>query len=314
MVAVGADKATHMKVTASLQLKGNSIMEPEKKVEAAQPAATPAPAAPAEAPKNVEAAEPQKPEAPQPAPAPAVAVEAVAQAAVQVERDRVGMIQGRLQRRVPGDRGEGHLRGLEQGTGQRGRACRLPRQAAHGRRERHDQEGELHDREKARGRAFAPRGDRRRHARQGNGRGDCRGRSERRGHAARRHPRRVHEARGHGAAPHLRQRRHQGRVLHGVAPRHPLERRQQEAHAGLRGAAHHRHEALHHRRPHRLQGEPALPPHRHRRPQARRRGRRDQGRRALRGVREEPARDLRPRSPRRTSSRPMPRSSASRAR
>ena len=40
VVAVGADKATHMKVTASLQLKGNSIMEPEKKVEAA--AAAPA--------------------------------------------------------------------------------------------------------------------------------------------------------------------------------------------------------------------------------------------------------------------------------
>lgn len=92
VVAVGADKATHMKVTASLQLKGNSIMEPEKKVEAAQPAATPAPAAPAEAPKNVEAAEPQKPEVPQPAPTPAVDVEAVAQAAVKAERDRVGMI------------------------------------------------------------------------------------------------------------------------------------------------------------------------------------------------------------------------------
>ena len=62
VVAVGADKATHMKVTASLQLKGNSIMEPEK------------------------------PEAPQPAPTPAVDVEAVAQAAVKAERDRVGMI------------------------------------------------------------------------------------------------------------------------------------------------------------------------------------------------------------------------------
>ncbi len=92
VVAVGADKATHMKVTASLQLKGNSIMEPEKKVEAAQPAATPAPAAPAEAPKNVEAAEPLKPEAPQPAQTPAVDVEAIAQAAVKAERDRVGMI------------------------------------------------------------------------------------------------------------------------------------------------------------------------------------------------------------------------------
>ena len=107
VVAVGADKATHMKVTASLQLKGNSIMEPEKKVEeyplaaghrvaaamgGAQPAATPAPAAPAEAPKNVEAAEPVKPEAPQPAQTPAVDVEAIAQAAVKAERDRVGMI------------------------------------------------------------------------------------------------------------------------------------------------------------------------------------------------------------------------------
>ena len=61
MVAVGADKATHMKVTASLKLKGNSIMEPEKKVEAANPAPA-APAAPAEAPKNIEAsAVPEKP-------------------------------------------------------------------------------------------------------------------------------------------------------------------------------------------------------------------------------------------------------------
>ena len=86
VVAVGADKATHMKVTASLQLKGNSIMEPEKKVEAA--AAAPAsPAKPAEAPKNVEAAA----TAAQPAAEP-VNVEAVAQAAVKAERDRVGMI------------------------------------------------------------------------------------------------------------------------------------------------------------------------------------------------------------------------------
>ena len=86
VVAVGADKATHMKVTASLQLKGNSIMEPEKKVEAA--AAAPAsPAKPAEAPKNIEAAA----TAAQPAAEP-VNVEAVAQAAVKAERDRVGMI------------------------------------------------------------------------------------------------------------------------------------------------------------------------------------------------------------------------------
>ena len=34
MVAVGADKATHMKVTAKLELKGNSIMEPQNKEEA----------------------------------------------------------------------------------------------------------------------------------------------------------------------------------------------------------------------------------------------------------------------------------------
>ena len=86
VVAVGADKATHMKVTASLQLKGNSIMEPEKKVEAA--AAAPAsPAKPAEAPKNIEAAAvPEKPVA-EP-----VNVEAVAQAAVKAERDRVCMV------------------------------------------------------------------------------------------------------------------------------------------------------------------------------------------------------------------------------
>ena len=92
VVAVGADKATHMKVTASLQLKGNSIMEPEVQNHEAQPkvtaAATPAaPAKPAEAPKNIEAAAvPEKPVA-EP-----VNVEAVAQAAVKAERDRVGMI------------------------------------------------------------------------------------------------------------------------------------------------------------------------------------------------------------------------------
>lgn len=86
VVAVGADKATHMKVTASLQLKDNSIMEPEKKVEAA--AAAPAsPAKPAEAPKNIEAAATVA----QPAAEP-VNVEAVAQAAVKAERDRVGMV------------------------------------------------------------------------------------------------------------------------------------------------------------------------------------------------------------------------------
>ena len=84
VVAVGADKATHMKVTASLKLKGNSIMEPEKKVEAANPAPA-APAAPAEAPKNIEAsAAPEKPAE--------ADVEAVALAAVKAERERVGMV------------------------------------------------------------------------------------------------------------------------------------------------------------------------------------------------------------------------------
>ncbi len=86
VVAVGADKATHMKVTASLQLKGNSIMEPEKKVEAAA-AAPVSPAKPAEAPKNIEAAATVA----QPAAEP-VNVEAVAQAAVKAERDRVCMV------------------------------------------------------------------------------------------------------------------------------------------------------------------------------------------------------------------------------
>jgi phage head maturation protease len=86
VVAVGADKATHMKVTASLQLKGNSIMEPEKKVEAAA-AAPVSPAKPAEAPKNIEAAATVA----QPAAEP-VNVEAFAQAAVKAERDRVCMV------------------------------------------------------------------------------------------------------------------------------------------------------------------------------------------------------------------------------
>lgn len=105
VVAVGADKATHMKVTAKLELKGNSIMEPQKKetaaapkVEAAAPVNTPA------APKNVEAAAPVAPEAPAPAaPAkveaaaapvntPAVDAKAIAQEAIKAERDRVAMI------------------------------------------------------------------------------------------------------------------------------------------------------------------------------------------------------------------------------
>ncbi len=105
VVVVGADKATHMKVTAKLELKGNSIMEPQKKdtpaapkVEAAAPVNTPA-APTAEAPKGVEATAPAAPaklaEAPAPkaeAAAPQVDVKAVAQEAIKAERDRIGMI------------------------------------------------------------------------------------------------------------------------------------------------------------------------------------------------------------------------------
>ena len=99
VVAVGADRSTHMKVTASLQLKGNSIMEPENKTAgkgeqgAATPAApaTPATAAaaakPAEAPNSVAAAATvEKPTEP------TVDAKAVAAEAVKAERDRVTMI------------------------------------------------------------------------------------------------------------------------------------------------------------------------------------------------------------------------------
>ncbi len=95
VVAVGADRSTHMTVTAQLQLKGNSIMEPEvtnketKPVEAAAPAnppATPA-AVPKETPKTVTAsATPEKPADPMPD------AKAIAAEAVKAERDRVTMI------------------------------------------------------------------------------------------------------------------------------------------------------------------------------------------------------------------------------
>ena len=106
VVAVGADRSTHMTVTAQLQLKGNSIMEPKvtkketKPVEAAAPdtpTATPA-AAPAavEAPKDataaatpatvVAAASPERPAAPAPD------AKAIAAEAVKAERDRVTMV------------------------------------------------------------------------------------------------------------------------------------------------------------------------------------------------------------------------------
>ena len=78
VVAVGADKATHMKVTASLQLKGKSIMEPEK-IEAAKSA---------EAPKNIEAAAPVN----TPANEPKVDAKAVAEEAIKAERVRTGAI------------------------------------------------------------------------------------------------------------------------------------------------------------------------------------------------------------------------------
>lgn len=107
VVAVGADKATHMKVTAKLELKGNSIMEPQKKetaaapkVEAAAPVNTPAAPA-AEAPKNVEATAPAAPAPAAPAKVeaaaapvntPAVDAKAIAQEAIKAERDRVAMI------------------------------------------------------------------------------------------------------------------------------------------------------------------------------------------------------------------------------
>ena len=82
VVAVGADKATHMKVTAKLELKGNSIMEKEVIGNGelgtgngeAKPAAT------------VEAAKPAAPAGE------AVDVKAVAAEAVKVERERVAMI------------------------------------------------------------------------------------------------------------------------------------------------------------------------------------------------------------------------------
>ncbi|MGN0842243.1 MAG: Mu-like prophage major head subunit gpT family protein [Kiritimatiellia bacterium] len=95
VVAVGADRSTHMTVTAQLQLKGNSIMEPEvtnketKPVEAASlatPTATPA-AVPKDTPKTVTAsARPEKPAEPMPD------AKAIAAEAVKAERDRVTMI------------------------------------------------------------------------------------------------------------------------------------------------------------------------------------------------------------------------------
>ena len=52
VVAVGADKATHMQVTAKLELKGNSVMEPEDKTEPTPTLAIDAQAVAEEAVKN----------------------------------------------------------------------------------------------------------------------------------------------------------------------------------------------------------------------------------------------------------------------
>mgnify|MGYP002511609808 CR=1 FL=1 len=86
VVAVGADKATHMKVTAKLELKGNSIMEPKDTHKTATPPAVEAAAQPtnpaAEPAATIEAAAPGTP----------VDVKAVAAEAVKVERERVAMI------------------------------------------------------------------------------------------------------------------------------------------------------------------------------------------------------------------------------
>ena len=110
VVAVGADRSTHMKVTAKLELKGNSIMEPENKgtgngeqgketpatpatpatataTAAAKPAETPSAAAPAATPKTVAAAATiEKPAEP------TVDAKAIAADAIKAERERVAMI------------------------------------------------------------------------------------------------------------------------------------------------------------------------------------------------------------------------------
>ena len=86
VVAVGADRSTHMKVTAKLELKGNSIMEPKDTHKTATPPAVEAAAQPTnpatEPAATIEAA----------APGTLVDVKAVAAEAVKVERERVAMI------------------------------------------------------------------------------------------------------------------------------------------------------------------------------------------------------------------------------
>ena len=97
VVAVGADRSTRMKVTAKLELKGNSIMEPDNKNDrpavAAAPTTPAAPAAPsAEAPAPAAPAPAPEPKAPAAPAAPTVDARAVAEQAVRAERERVGSI------------------------------------------------------------------------------------------------------------------------------------------------------------------------------------------------------------------------------
>ena len=116
VVAVGADRSTHMTVTAQLQLKGNSIMEPEENNKETKPVVAAAPATPAAAPAAASAAapaeEPKPVTAAAPAPAPAQPeatpktvtasaapatepmpdAKAIAAEAIKAERERVAMI------------------------------------------------------------------------------------------------------------------------------------------------------------------------------------------------------------------------------
>ena len=79
VVAVGADKKTHMNVTASLELKGNSKMDPEKNENAEEKSATNTETHE----KPIQANEPALNE---------LSIQAAAEAAVKAERTRVGEI------------------------------------------------------------------------------------------------------------------------------------------------------------------------------------------------------------------------------
>lgn len=88
VVAVGADRSTHMTVTAQLQLKGNSIMETEIKGNGESGMGKGAVAA--EMPKDEAPRAPEKAEAAQAAALPDA--KAVAEAAVRAERERVAAV------------------------------------------------------------------------------------------------------------------------------------------------------------------------------------------------------------------------------